>query len=303
MDRDIRATAYTGEDPDFSLVGDLFDEKKNPGRKKPFAMRELMSATADIDTEPLERWRDWEGAETAIVWDTSLGGKPVCLLGIESRNVPRVGHRPLDGPAEWTGGTLFPHSSRKVARALQASSGNRPVVVLANLSGFDGSPESMRNLQLEFGADIARAVVNFAGPILFLVVSRYHGGAYVVFSQELNSRLRAAALEGAHASVIGGAAAAQVVFSREVENRARQSEAVIAAEANHERAPGAAARAALDQVLSEARLEARLAVAAEFDAVHSVTRARDVGSLEDIVSPANLRRYLIEQLFGAPGPS
>jgi hypothetical protein len=55
--------------------------------------------------------------------------------------------------------------------------------------------------------------------------------------------------------------------------------------------------------LSEARLEARLAVAAEFDAVHSVTRARDVGSLEDIVSPANLRRYLIEQLFGAPGPS
>lgn len=303
MDRDIRATAYTGEDPDFSLVGDLFDDKKNPGRKKPFAMRELMAATADIDTEPLERWRDWEGAETAIVWDTSLGGKPVCLLGIESRNVPRVGHRPLDGPAEWTGGTLFPHSSRKVARALQASSGNRPVVVLANLSGFDGSPESMRNLQLEFGADIARAVVNFAGPILFLVVSRYHGGAYVVFSQELNSRLRAAALEGAHASVIGGAAAAQVVFSREVENRARQSEAVIAAEANHERAPGAAARAALDQVLSEARLEARLAVAAEFDAVHSVTRARDVGSLEDIVSPANLRRYLIEQLFGAPGPS
>ena len=55
-------------------------------------------------------------------------------------------------------------------------------MILANLSGFDGSPESMRKLQLEYGAEIARAVVNFAGPLIFLVVSRYHGGAYVVFS-------------------------------------------------------------------------------------------------------------------------
>jgi hypothetical protein len=45
----------------------------------------------------------------------------------------------------------------------------------------------MRKLQLEYGAEIARAVVNFDGKLLFLVVSRYHGGAYVVFSRELNS--------------------------------------------------------------------------------------------------------------------
>ena len=111
---------------------------------------------------------------------------PVCLLGIESRNLPRGGEHPADGPSSWTGGTLFPLSSKKVARALNAASGNRPAVVLANLSGFDGSPESMRKLQLEYGAEIARAVVNFRGPIVFLVVSRYHGGAYVVFSRALN---------------------------------------------------------------------------------------------------------------------
>jgi hypothetical protein len=35
----------------------------------------------------------------------------------------------------------------------------------------------MRRLQLEYGAEIARAVVNFQGPLLFLVVSGYHGGA------------------------------------------------------------------------------------------------------------------------------
>ena len=52
----------------------------------------------------------------------------------------------------------------EVARALNAASGTRPVVILANLSGFDGSPESMRKLQLEYGAEIGRAVVNFKGP-------------------------------------------------------------------------------------------------------------------------------------------
>jgi hypothetical protein len=40
-------------------------------------------------------------------------------------------------------------SSKKVARAINVASGNRPLVVLGNLSGFDGSPESMRSLQLE----------------------------------------------------------------------------------------------------------------------------------------------------------
>ena len=43
--------------------------------------------------------------------------------------------------------------------------------MLANLSGFDGSPESLRKMQLENGAEIARAVVNFQGPIYFVVVT------------------------------------------------------------------------------------------------------------------------------------
>src|SRR5690606_31923325 len=108
-----------------------------------------------------------------------------------------------------------------------AASGNRPAVILANLSGFDGSPESMRKLQLEYGAEIARAVVNFRGPLFFVVVSRYHGGAYVVFSRTLNDQLHASALTGAFASVIGGAPAAAVVFSREVRSRALAHPTVV----------------------------------------------------------------------------
>lgn len=284
--------------PEFETLGEIFDEASNPGRKKPFAMRALMNAVVDADGGFLERWQDWEGAETSIVADAELGGSPVSLIGVESRNLIREGHRPLDGPAEWTGGTLFPQSSRKIARAIRAASGNRPVVVLANLSGFDGSPESMRSLQLEFGAEIAAAVVSFEGPIRFLVVSRYHGGAYVVFSQALNASLRAAALEGSYASVIGGAAAAQVVFGRDVEKRAHEAEAVKMARHAVEVGSTPETRAALDHALENARLAARMEVAAEFDAVHSVERARDVGSLADIVSPREIRSYLVASLQG-----
>ena len=87
-------------------------------------------------------------------------------------------------------------SSKKMARAINAASGNRPVVVLANLSGFDGSPESLRKLQLEYGAEIGRAIVNFDGPIVFCVISRYHGGAFVVFSGALNDDMEVLAVEG-----------------------------------------------------------------------------------------------------------
>ena len=44
------------------------------------------------------------------------------------------------------------------------------------------------------------------------MISRYHGGASVVFSQELNPQLRSIALTGSFASVIGGGPAAAVVF-------------------------------------------------------------------------------------------
>jgi acetyl-CoA carboxylase carboxyltransferase component len=275
----------------FALVGEIFDDRTNPGRKRPFPMRSVMRAVIDRDGGFLERWRNWVGAETAIVWDAQLGGRPVCLIGIESQNLPREGYRPADGPASWSGGTLFPLSSKKLARALNAASGNRPAVILANLSGFDGSPESMRKLQLEYGAEIARAVVNFRGPILFLVVSRYHGGAYVVFSRALSPRLRAAALEGSYASVIGGGPAAAVVFPREVRARASADPRVQALA----RRAGASdeARAAYERTLAEVTLEKQAQLAEEFDAIHSVERAREVGSLEEIVAPADMRPYLI----------
>ncbi|MGH0036018.1 MAG: carboxyl transferase domain-containing protein [Myxococcota bacterium] len=297
-----------GESEGFAKVGEIFDPEANPGRKRPFPMRAVMDAICDADGVKLERWRSMVGAETAIVWDAHLGGHPLTLIGIESQNLQREGYRPLDGPESWSGGTLFPLSSKKVARAINSASGNRPVVVLANLSGFDGSPESMRKLQLEYGAEIARAVVNFEGPFLFLVVSRYHGGAYVVFSQELNDSLEAAALEGSYASVIGGGPAAAVVFAREVRARAVTDPRVEEAQRRLALRPSAERREALDAILRDVTLEKQAELAAEFDRVHSVERAREVGSLRAIWSPARMRARLIERLDatlespGAAGP-
>ncbi len=260
-------------------------------------MRAVMRAVADADREPLERWPGMHDAEIAIVWDTFLGGWPVCMVGIESRPLPRHGILPADGPEQWTSGTLFPRASKKIARAINSASGRRPLVLLANLAGFDGSPESMREWQLEFGAEIGRAVVNFDGPIVFCVVSRYHGGAFVVFSQKLNEQLEAVALEGAHASVIGGAPAAAVVFARDVQQSARRDERVRALERRIDEAEGSERqrlRAEHAELWETVLSECRGALAAEFDATHSVERAVRMGSVRGIVAPARLRPFLID---------
>ena len=285
----------------FATVGEIFDDRTNPGRKKPFAVREVMAAVIDQDGGRLERYRLMRDAETAVVWDAHLGGMPVSVIGFESRPQPRRGRIPMDGPDTWTGGTLFPKSSKKVARALHAASGVRPVVVLANLSGFDGSPESLRKLQLEYGAEIGRAVVQFRGPLVFVVIGRYHGGAYVVFSKALNPNLTALALEGTFASVIGGAPAAAVVFPREVRRRAEAQPAVVAAHgAIAAAAPGRRPRLreTYEALLADAVLEQQGEVAREFDAVHTVARAVAVGSLDAVIAPGRLRETLIERLRG-----
>ncbi len=220
-----------------------------------------------------------------MVWDAHLGGWPVSLLGIESRPLPRFGSVPADGPEQWSAGTLFPQSSKKIARAINAASGRRPLVVLANLAGFDGSPESMRRLQLEYGAEIGRAIVNFDGPIVFSVISRFHGGAFVVFSRRLNDSLESIALEGAHASVIGGAPAAAVVFAREVDTRTRKDPRIAELDEQIAAADGAERgrlRAEREELWAEVRADKLGELAGEFDAIHSVSArwrsARSTGS-------------------------
>ncbi|HEY0533836.1 MAG TPA: carboxyl transferase domain-containing protein [Actinoplanes sp.] len=299
VDRDISDFPHAIADSDFTTVGEIFSVAKNPDRKKPFDIRTVMRALSDQDHPVLERWAGMADAETAVVQDAHLGGIPVCLLGIESQGVPRRGFPPTDGPDTYTAGTLFPRSSKKAARAINAASGNRPLVVLANLSGFDGSPESMRKLQLEYGAEIGRAIVNFDGPIVFTVISRYHGGAFVVFSKALNPRMTVLALEGSFASVLGGAPAAAAVFAGDVNARTASDPRVKSLEERLSTASGTdrgPLAAELDELRASVRAEKLNEVAAEFDRVHSIQRAVRVGSVDAVITAAELRPRIISEI-------
>ena len=298
-DRDIAGYPHAIAGSDFTTVGQIFSAEHNPDRKKPFDIRTVMRALSDQDHPVLERWAGMADADTAAVHDVHLGGYPACLIGIESKSVSRRGFPPADGPDAYTAGTLFPRSSKKAARAVNSASGNRPLVVLANLSGFDGSPESMRKLQLEYGAEIGRAIVNFQGPIVFTVISRYHGGAFVVFSKALNPNMTVLALEGSFASVLGGAPAAAVVFSGEVSTRTAKDPRVASLQgrlAGVSGAERAALTAELAEVQSSVRAEKLGEVASEFDRVHSIQRAVEVGSVDAIISAAGLRPHIIEAI-------
>ena len=298
-DRDVTTFPHDPSGSGFATVGDIFSPLTNPDRKKAFDIRTVMAAVADQDHLTQERWAGMADAETSVIWDAHLGGLPVALIGIESKSVPRRGFPPTDGPDVYTSGTLFPRSSKKTARAINTASGNRPVVVLANLSGFDGSPESMRTLQLEYGAEIGRAIVNFDGPIVFCVISRYHGGAFVVFSKALNPAMTTLAVEGSYASVLGGAPAAAVVFSRDVDARTAKDPRVVALDQQLAAASGAA-RAAVATELADVRRDVRSEklgeVATEFDRVHNIHRAVEVGSVDEVIAATELRPKIISAL-------
>ena len=91
--------------------------------------------------------------------------------------------------------------------------------------------------------------------------------------------------------MIGGGPAAAVVFSRDVRARALADPRV---QAHSKRASASdEARALYERTLAEVTLEKQAELAEEFDAIHTVERAREVGSLEDIVAPADMRSYLI----------
>ena len=299
-DRDITLEAYHDFlDQGFRTIGDIFSKEKNPERKKPFDIRQVMKAVIDKDGGYFERWQRMRDADTAIVWETRLGGHAVGMIGIESRPLPRFGAIPHDGPDSWSGGTLYPGSSKKIARAINAFSDRLPLVILANLSGFDGSPESLRKLQLEYGAEIGRAVVNFKGPIVFLVVARYHGGAYVVFSKSLNPNLRVGAVKGSYASVLGGAPAAAVIFPREVSKKASLDPRLIQCLENMNN--GRCSQHDYDELFRKIYNEKQQELGQAFDNIHSVERAKRVGSIDDIVQPEKIRPYLIKAVRQGTG--
>ena len=97
--------------------------------------------------------------------------------------------------------------------------------------------------------------------------------------------------------MIGGGPAAAVVFSREVRARVAADpriEALRAQAARTTRAPSE--RAAFERLRRDVTIEKRAEVAAEFDAIHTVERAKRVGSLEEIIPARDDPSALIDTL-------
>jgi acetyl-CoA carboxylase carboxyltransferase component len=118
----------------------------------------------------------------------------------------------------------------------------------------------------------------------------------VVFSKALNPRMTVLAVEGSFASVIGGAPAAAVVFTNEVNRRTAADSRVAGLEARIAEATGAERAeltAELADVRSAVRTEKMSDVAAEFDRIHSVHRAVEVGAVDAVISAAELRPRII----------
>ena len=218
-DRDVRSFSTRVEGVDFGDIGDDIFRGHQPGPQE--AVRYPCADERSGRPGPFPAGALGRDARCLGGGRTRHPSRRLAGHADRDRIPPMAAFRPVAGRRAIAvdGRHLVSAVSKKLARAVNAASGSRPVVVLANLSGFDGSPESLRKLQLEYGAEIGRAVVNFDGPIVFCVVSRYHGGAFVVFSRTLNDELYVAAVEGSYASVIGGAPAAAVVFSAEVNAR------------------------------------------------------------------------------------
>jgi acetyl-CoA carboxylase carboxyltransferase component len=135
--------------------------------------------------------------------------------------------------------------------------------------------------------------------MVFLVISRYHGGAFVVFSNKLNPSLEVSALEDTYASVIGGAPAAAVVFAGVVRKRTSSDARIIELQQELDQAEGAARvalRGRLTKMKKVVHSEKLREVAEEFDGIHSVHRALEVGSVHRIIPATALRPYLVDAI-------
>ena len=99
--------------------------------------------------------------------------------------------------------------------------------------------------------------------------------------------------------MIGGSAAAGVVFTRDVTAATRSDARVVELEERIEAAEGLDARrlrGELASLLDTVRAEKMGELAAKFDSIHSIQRAVEVGSVNSIVAAADLRPYLVEAI-------
>ena len=99
VDRDIRAHPHThGSDSDFTLSGEIFSETQPRPQESPSTSARSCGRRSTRTTRRSSAGPGSATPRAAVVWDVHLGGWPVCLVGLESRPLPRRGLRPRRRP-------------------------------------------------------------------------------------------------------------------------------------------------------------------------------------------------------------
>ena len=233
----------------------------------------------------------------AVVYDARLGGHAVTMIGMESRPLPRHGMTPADGPAPVVGGHAVPAvveeggPGDQRGERLPAGRGAGQPLGLRRLAGVAASAAARVRRRDRPGDRQLRRAVRAVRRVplprrrvrrVLGHAQRRHGGPRRRGIVRLGDRRRA-----------GGGG--------RVHPRGRR------ADAGRRAGAGAGGRgwpsagedevgfrqAELRAVRQAVRTEKLGEVAAEFDAIHSVQRAKDVGSVHRIIAAADLRPELI----------
>ena len=266
-------------------VGDIFSDETNPGRKQ--AVRHpLGDARGDRRRPPAARALGRRCAtprSPSSGTRTSAAGPSRCSASSRGR-CRATALIPADGPEQWTSGTLFPRSSKKIARAINAAT--RPPAARRA-----GQPRGLRRLA-RVDARVAARVRRRDRPrgrqlrradrlLRRLALPRRRVRRVLAAAQRAarDGRARGRARLG-HRRRAGGRG--RVRARRRRRPRARDQRIVALDEriAARRRAPSASACAPSARRCGTPCCAEKLGeLAARFDAVHSVERAVRMGSV------------------------
>jgi len=170
--------------------------------KRPYDPRHMLAGTFDqvkqsgffdegTFQESLEGW-----GKSVVVGRAKLGGIPMGVISVETRNVER--RVPAD-PANPTsqeivepqaGQVWYPDSAFKTATAIRDFNRgeNLPLIIFANWRGFSGGTRDMYSEVLKFGAQIVDALVDYEHPVFIYIPpgGELRGGSWVVVDPTIN---------------------------------------------------------------------------------------------------------------------
>ncbi len=215
-------------------------------------------------------------------------------------------------------GPITPADADIIARAIHKANARMPVMIIGSLTGFSCDPLSMENRQLLAGASIAKAIVEHQGPILVVNLGNLVGGTFVVLSKQLNRHLIILAIEGSRIQVIGGNAAAKVIFHSSICKQAEEDPRVLKIRNLLSKFSNKEKKGEIEEDITNKKIrsishnklrelensleftrrnvieEIEIREGASFDQIHSVERALKVGSIDAIIPLRTLRQSIIQ---------